>query len=90
MAPAAAKVARDGLSPADYLTRLEEANIANSLDNLMTFPGLAKLIERGTVQTHGAYFGVATGEMSVLDRASGSFRRLAAAAHARAFQAPRF
>jgi carbonic anhydrase len=90
MAPAAAKVARGTLSPADYLTRLEQANIANSLDNLMTFPRLAKLIERGKVATHGAYFGVATGELSVLDRTSGEFRRVAADAHAKAFQAPRF
>lgn len=90
MAPAAANVSRAGLSPADYLTRLEWANIANSLDSLLTFPGLAKLIEHGTVRTHGAYFGVATGELSVLDKASGQFRPVAAEAHARAFQAPRF
>lgn len=90
MAPAAAKVPRKGLSPADYLTRLEWANVVNSLDNLMTFPRIATLIESGTVQTHGAYFGVATGELSVLDKASGEFRRVAAEEHARAFQAPRF
>jgi carbonic anhydrase len=90
MAPAAAKTPPGDLSPTAYLTRLEQANIANSLDNLTTFPQLAELIARGAVQTHGAYFGVATGELSVLDRASGEFRRVAAEAHARAFQAPRF
>jgi carbonic anhydrase len=90
MAPAAAKVNREDMSAADYLTRLEWANIANSLDNLMTFPRLAKLIARGTVQTHGAYFGVATGELYVLNKESGEFRRMAAEAHAKAFQAPRF
>ena len=90
MAPAANKVPRNGLTPADYLTRLEQANIANSLDNLMTFPLLAKLIERGNVTTHGAYFGVAAGELSVLDRASDEFRRVAAEAHAKVFQTPRF
>jgi carbonic anhydrase len=90
MAPAANKVARGDLSAADYLTRLEQANITNSLDNLMTFPRLARLIERGTLVTHGAYFGVATGELSVLDSKSGEFRRVAAEAHAKAFQAPRF
>jgi carbonic anhydrase len=81
MAPAANKVSRGDLSAADHLTRLEQANIANSLDNLMTFPRLATLIKRGTVKTHGAYFGVATGELSVLDRASGEFRRVAAEEH---------
>ena len=74
MAPAAEKVARDGLSAADYRARLEQANIVNSLDNLMTFPRLAKLIEKEKIGVHGAYFGVATGELSVLDRASGEFR----------------
>ena len=88
MAPAAAKTPRGDLSAADYLTRLEQANVVNSLDNLMTFPRLAKLIERGDVTVHGAYFGVATGELSVLDRSDGEFRRVAAEQHARAFQAP--
>jgi carbonic anhydrase len=77
MAPAAEKTPRGSLSPAEYLTRLEQANVVNSLDNLTTFPRLAKLIERGTVAVHGAYFGVATGDLSVLDRESGAFRRVA-------------
>jgi carbonic anhydrase len=57
----------------DYLTRLEQASIAYTLDNLMTFPRLCKLIERGRVTLHGAYFAVATGELSTLDRQSGRF-----------------
>src|SRR5215470_16025772 len=41
MAPALGKVGpRGDLPMADYLTRLEHANIANSLDNLLTFPRL--------------------------------------------------
>ncbi len=90
MAPAAEKTPRGNLSPTDYLTRLEQANIANSLDNLMSFPRLATLIEKGKIAVHGAYFGVATGELSVLDRGSGAFVRVAAEAHAKAFAAPRF
>jgi carbonic anhydrase len=74
MAPAAQKTPRGASSPAEYLTRLEQANVLNSLDNLMTFPRLATLIETGTVETHGAYFGVATGELSVLDKTNGEFR----------------
>jgi carbonic anhydrase len=78
MAPAAGKVGpRGDLSAIDYMTKLEQANIGNSLDNLMTFPSLAKLIERGSIQTHGAYFGVASGELYVLDKASGNFDRVA-------------
>ena len=74
MAPAAEKVgARGSMSRADYLERMEKASIVNTLDNLMTFPRLRKLIERGAVTLHGAYFGVATGELSVLDRTTGAF-----------------
>jgi carbonic anhydrase len=74
MAPAVEKAgAPEELSWPDYLTRLEQANIANSLDNLLTFPRLRKLIERGEVKTHGAYFGVATGQLSVRDNATGEF-----------------
>ena len=54
----------------------------------MTFPRLAKLIEKGKVATHGAYFGVATGELSVLDKASGKFRAGRSATSASV--APRF
>src|SRR6476661_5857930 len=74
MAPAADKVGpRGSLSRAEYLERLEKASVANTLDNLMTFPRLRKLIERGVVTLHGAYFGVAAGELSVLDQATGEF-----------------
>ena len=90
MAPAAARTPRGDLSAADYLRRLEQANVVNSLHNLMTFPQASRLTERGDVVLHGAYFGVATGELSVLDRVSGEFRQVAAEAHARAFQTPRF
>jgi carbonic anhydrase len=75
MAPATEKVGpRGSMSRAEYLERMEKASIVNTLDNLMTFPGLRKLIERGAVTLHGAYFGVAKGELSLLDRATGEFR----------------
>src|SRR6187551_2904342 len=55
MAPAAEKVGpRGDLSMADYVTRLEHANIANSLDNLLTFPRLRAFVEAGQIKTHGA------------------------------------
>jgi carbonic anhydrase len=74
MAPAAEKVGtRGSLSQSAHLERMEKASIANSLDNLMTFPQLRTPIERGSLTLHGAYFGVAKGELSVLDRASGQF-----------------
>ena len=50
--------------------------MVKTLDNLTTFPCVSILVERGKLMLHGAYFGVATGELSVLDRPSGQFRRL--------------
>src|SRR5215475_11911043 len=74
IAPAAEKLGpRGDTLPSEYLMRLEQASIANTLDNLLTFPRLRRLIERGHVTLHGAYFGVATGELSVLDPRSGRF-----------------
>jgi carbonic anhydrase len=74
MAPAVEKIGpRGDADRTDYLTRLEQASIVNSRESLMTFPRLAKLIEKGKVATHGAYFGVASGDLSVLDRATGKF-----------------
>ena len=91
MAPAANKVGpRDALSPADYLTRLEQANVVNSLDNLMTFPRLRKQIERSEVAVHGAYFGVSNGQLSVRDQTTGKFIQVAADDYARLFAQPRF
>jgi carbonic anhydrase len=56
-----------------YLSHLEQVSIVKTLDNLMTFPCVRILVERGRLALHGAYFGVATGELSVLDP-SGEFR----------------
>src|SRR5215831_15309055 len=50
IAPAAEKLGPRGETPfADYLARLEQAAVAHSLDNLLTFPRLRKLVERGDV-----------------------------------------
>jgi carbonic anhydrase len=57
----------------NFLTRLEHAAISRSLENLMTFPCISILAQRGSLALHGAYFGVAKGSLSVLDQASGKF-----------------
>lgn len=91
MAPAAEKIGPRGtLSQSDYLTRLEQANIVNSISNLMTFPRLREQVERGSIHLHGAYFGVATGQLSVRDEKTGAFTPVAAEEHARLFAQPRF
>ncbi|HEX3708888.1 MAG TPA: carbonic anhydrase [Pseudolabrys sp.] len=81
---------RGTLSLGGYLTKLEQASVVATLGNLMTFPCVKILAERGKLKLHGAYFGVATGELSVLDRASGKFMRVASEQYAKAFPAPKF
>jgi carbonic anhydrase len=78
IAPAIQRVAPAGggaTSDAD-LRRLEFAAIELSLTNLMTFPFVRARVERGQLQLHGAYFGVATGILMVRDPKTGSFDRL--------------
>jgi carbonic anhydrase len=88
----AAKAAgpRGGMPMDEYLTKLEQASVIATLDNLMTFPCVKILAERGRLTLHGAYFGVASGDLSIYDRASGKFLRVAEEQHAKTFQAPRF
>ena len=74
MAPAAEKVGERGaMEREDYLERMEKAAIALSLDNLMSFPRVRRLTGAGELALHGAYFGVATGQLSVRDTKTGEF-----------------
>jgi carbonic anhydrase len=91
IAPAAKAVGpRGNLPMAEYLSRLEHAAVLTTLDNLMTFPCVNILVGRGKLQLHAAYFGVAAGTLSVFDRESGEFVRIAAEEHAEVFNLPRF
>jgi carbonic anhydrase len=90
IAPAAASIApRAAGEPLDdYVRRLEQASTLRALNNLMTFPCVRILVERGKLKLHAAYFGVATGLLSVWDAASNAFVPMADAAPASA--EPRF
>src|SRR5215467_14886070 len=57
-----------------FITRIEKAAVFRSLENLMTFPFVRNRVERGGLQLHGAYFGVAEGSLFVLDRVAKEFR----------------
>ncbi|MGB3865545.1 MAG: carbonic anhydrase [Xanthobacteraceae bacterium] len=57
-----------------FITRMEHGVIKRSLQNLMTFPCIRTKVERGTLLLHGAYFGVAEGDLYILDKASGEFK----------------
>ncbi len=91
IAPAAAEVGPRGDRSLDqYLTQLEQASVVRTLDNLMTFPWVRSPVEQGTLSLHAAYFGVATGQLSVRDPATGTFRQVAAEDYTRMFAQPRF
>lgn len=51
----------------------EEANVRNSIQNLKSFPCVKILLERKQIALHGAWFDIATGELSVMDPESGDF-----------------
>ena len=60
----------------DFITRLEKRAVTTSLKNLMTFPCVQILVERGKLHLHGAYFGVAQGSLSLLDPATGNYQNV--------------
>jgi carbonic anhydrase len=75
IAPAGERIGPRGNTDfSDYLTRLELAAIENSLNNLMTFPCVRILVERGKLQLHGAFFGVSSGVLMVRDPETGEYR----------------
>jgi carbonic anhydrase len=76
--PAAREVGppKTGEGTDSFLRRLEQAAIKHTIKNLLTFPCVKILVERGKLALHGAYFGVATGKLWILDPKSGEFRML--------------
>jgi len=74
IAPAAERLGpRAAGDRSSYLRRLEFASVELSLRNLMTFPCISILVERGKLQLHGAFFGVASGQLLVRNPATGEF-----------------
>jgi carbonic anhydrase len=73
VAPAAEKVGPRTGALDEYVAKLELAAIEHSLANLMTFPCIRILVERGKLYLHGAYFGIATGVLMVRDPETGQF-----------------
>ena len=56
---------------------MEYAAVRQSLENLTTFPFVRERLERKTLQLHGAYFGIASGDLLALDSDSGEFEKVA-------------
>ncbi len=55
---------------------MERAAVRLSLDRLMSFPFVAERVQRGSLDLHGARFGIAEGKLEVLDPASGNFEAI--------------
>ena len=64
---------RDHESMHDFTVRIEKAAIFRSIENLMTFPFVKERVQKGEMELHGAYFGVAEGSLFVLDREAKEF-----------------
>jgi carbonic anhydrase len=89
--PAAKAVGPRGSMTMDqYVTRLEQMSVVTTLDNLMTFPCVKILVERGKLMLHGAYFGVAAGRLSIRNPVSGIFEQIAVEEHNKVLATPRF
>ena len=71
--PARRSSQREHESKQDFTTRIEKAAVFRSLENLMTFPFVRTAVERGEIELHGAYFGVAEGSLFVLDPVAKEF-----------------
>jgi len=74
-----AELHRD-LEPSEYLSRLIEENVIAQIDNLLTYPCVAAKVRSGNVLLHGLVFNIKTGEFTMLDRASLTFKPLEAMA----------
>ena len=76
VAPAAADVTRNTMMTAtERQTALERISIRFSINNLRTFPCVNILEGKGRLTLHGAWFDISTGELWVMDQATGDFLR---------------
>ena len=77
IAPAAEAIEASKDDGDEYLHQLEFASVDLSLQNLMSFPFVRAAVEKGNLQLHGAYFGVAHGRLLVRNPQSGIFEPVA-------------
>ena len=62
------------------LDRYTRRSVLQTVVAAMTFPFVRSRVERGEMELHGAYFGVAEGSLFVLDPDAKEFRSVSAAA----------
>ena len=91
IAPAAESLGQPTEPLHQWSERLAMESVKQSLKNLCSFPYVETLVARGWLSLHGAYFGVASGELLALDESDGQFHQLSPEAHRDALcRTPRF
>lgn len=89
IAPALETVGPQGDRPLeDYLARLEQASLVQTLENLGTFPFVDSRVRAGELSLHAAHFDVANGLLAIYDRAAKTFMLADAAWHATSSSSP--
>lgn len=73
IAPAQALIADDPIETSARQRALEFASIRQSIANLRTFPWVAAAEAAGTIELHGAWFDISTGELFRLDEPASAF-----------------
>lgn len=68
----------EGAHPAGQQQALERLAVQLSLDNLMTFPFVAKALEAKKLELHGAWFSIAEGQLYWLDQRTKKFMQVTA------------
>ncbi|MGE4373289.1 MAG: carbonic anhydrase [Xanthobacter sp.] len=71
--PARRKAMEADLPPAERQRFCELSCVQLSIANLMTFPWVAERVAAGDLKVHGSYFGVATGQLELMDE-NGNFQ----------------
>jgi len=74
--PAKARLEAMDPPPEDGAEALEKLSVIQSIENLKSFPFIARRVDDGSLQLHGAYFDIETGVLSWFDKASGWFKPL--------------
>lgn len=62
--------------PAELQQAIEFAAVRQSLENLTTFPFVKERLDRQALTLHGAYFGIASGDLLSLDPVTGEFDKV--------------
>lgn len=76
VSPAANAVSANSLmTEGERQTALERISVRFSIANLLTFPYIKSVCDKGRLALHGAWFDISSGELWVMDSATGDFVR---------------